>query len=275
MEGETIHYALAALKGVGEQAMEHMVRERVENGLYQSLEDFAGRLDSKNMNKRQFEQLACAGAFESLEPNRAKVFTASEMILRHAHMQQEERASGQVSLFGEDGESDGLGMPELPQILEWDPLEKLGHEFSAVGFYLSAHPLDTRQSQLERMGISSYADIEEKLSNVNAVRVQMAGVLLKKQEKVAQKSGNKYAFLQLSDPTGIYEVTLFSELLQQAREFLEPGQTLLLTVDVEQREDQIRFTTQKIEPLDVALEGKIKAVQIHLSQAKPAKVIAS
>jgi DNA polymerase-3 subunit alpha len=96
-------------------------------------------------------------------------------------------------------------------------------------------------------------------------RFQMAGVLLKKQERVSQKSGNKFAFLQLSDSTGVYEVMLFSELLAQTRSILEPGAMLLLTVEAELREEQVRFTTQKIEPLEAALEGKIREVQIHLS----------
>ncbi len=264
VEGDGIRYALAALKGVGEAAMEHIIEERTANGPYKSLEDFTMRLDPKAMNKRQFEQLACAGAFECLNPSRAKVHAGTEMILRHAHALSDERESGQVSLFGEGGENT-LGMPELPSVQEWDPLEKLGREFGAIGFYLSAHPLDTRTEQLKRMGITGYTKVVEKLGNISALRVQMAGVLLKKQEKVSQKSGNKYAFLQLSDPSGLFEVTLFSELLFQCREHLETGQALLLTVDAEQREDQLRFTAQAVAPLDASLEGKIKEVHIHLS----------
>jgi len=265
----SIRYALAALKGVGEAAMAQIVRERKTNGPFKSLEDFTTRIDPKAMNKRQFEHLACAGAFESLNINRAQVHAGTETVLRYGQAQREERDSGQVSLFGE-GDDNALGMPELPNMPEWDPLEKLSHEFSAIGFYLSAHPLDTRAGQLERMDISSFADVEGKLGNISALRVQMAGVLLKKQEKIAQKSGNKYAFLQMSDPSGIYEVTLFSELLHQCRDILEPGQALLLTVSAEQREDQIRFTAQKVESLDRALEGKIREIQLHMESAAPA-----
>jgi DNA polymerase-3 subunit alpha len=96
----------------------------------------------------------------------------------------------------------------------------------------------------------------------------MAGVLLKKQEKMSQK-GNKYAFLQLSDPTGIFEVTLFSEMLASAREHLEPGTALLIGVEAEQREDQIRYTATSIKPLDEALEGKIRSIDIHLDKSEP------
>ncbi|HBR69686.1 MAG TPA: DNA polymerase III subunit alpha, partial [Rhodospirillaceae bacterium] len=267
-----IRYALAALKGVGLAAMEQIVRERKTGGAFKSLEDFALRVDPKAMNKRQFEHMACAGAFESLVSNRAQVHAGTEIILRYGQAQAEERASGQVSLFGGGGGAGStLGMPALPNISEWDPLEKLSKEFSAVGFYLSAHPLDTRAGQLSRMNILSVTDVEEKLNHISAVRVQMAGVLLKKQEKVSQKSGNKYAFLQMSDPSGIYEVTLFSELLHQCRDILEPGKALLLTVEAEQREEQIRYTAQKVESLDKALEGKIREIHVHLENGHPAR----
>lgn len=100
----------------------------------------------------------------------------------------------------------------------------------------------------------------------------MAGVLLKKQEKMSQK-GSKFAFLQLSDPTGVYEVVLFSEQLAATREHLEPGTLLLLTVEAEQKEDQIRFTVSRIEPLDMALDNKIQDIQIELAETAQLPVI--
>lgn len=271
VESDGIRYALAALKGVGAQAMDGIVRERDTNDSYKSLEDFIARLDPKLMNKRQFESLAAAGGFETLNSNRAQMFGASEILLRHAQSLKEEKESGQVSLFGGD-ESSGLGLPELPKVKDWDPLERLAREFGAVGFYLSAHPLDSREKQFENLGIATASKVERELQNKSIARFQMAGVLLKKQEKMSAK-GSKFAFLQLSDPTGIYEVTLFSEILHASREFLETGQTLLLTVDAEQREDQIRFTGQKIQPLEKALEGKIREIQIHMNSAQAAPKI--
>ncbi len=270
VDGDGVRYALGALKGVGEAAMANLVREREENGLYKSVEDYASRLDYKSMNKRQLEGLAAAGGFESLNPNRAQICAGGEIILRHAQSLADERASGQVSLFGggADDAQGGLGMPNLPSVEPWDQLEQLAREFKAVGFYLSAHPLDSREQQFENLNIASYVDVEAKLQNVAASRFQMAGVLLKKQEKVSQK-GNKYAFLQLSDPTGIFEVTLFSEMLVNARDYLVPGTALLLGVEVEQKDDQLRFTCTRIEPLDGALENKIREISIHMDKAAP------
>lgn len=265
VEGSAVRYALAALKGVGEQAMISLISDRSARGPYKNLPDFAERLDSKAMNRRQFEQLICAGAFDCLHDNRAQLSAGAESILRYAQSLQEERNIGQVSLFGgDDGGAGGLGMPDLPVVAPWDPLEKLAREFGAVGFYLSAHPLDSRGAQFERMKIVPLRHVEEDIRNKHMARYQMAGVLLKKQEKMSQK-GSKYAFLQLSDPTGIFEITIFSETLSIAREILVPGNALLLTVEAEVKEDQIRYTCGKIQLLEQVLESKINEIQIHLT----------
>lgn len=265
VEGQSVRYALAALKGVGAQAMTNIVSERQAGGPYTSLNDFVDRLDPKNMNRRQFEQMVCAGTFDSVHPNRAQLSASAEMILRYCQTKDEERQSGQENLFGGGGNDDtALGMPDLQPVSNWDPLEKLAKEFGAVGFYLSAHPLDGKLEQFKKLKVSTYIDLEEKLLDLSAVRTQMAGVLLKKQEKVSQK-GSKYAFLQLSDPTGVYEVTIFSELLNEKRDILEPGQMLLLNIDAESKEEQVRLTGHGLQLLDAALEHRIKTIDIHMN----------
>lgn len=263
VEGDAIRYALAALKGVGEGAMEKLVAERTGNGPFKDLGDFALRLDVKSMNRRQFEQLACAGAFDSLNENRAQVCEAADMILKFAHTAHDEKESGQVSLFG-GADSEVTALPPLPDTAVWDPLEKLRREFDAVGFYLSAHPLDTKAGQLKRLGIIPMMEVEEVLAHKSSAMIDMAGVLIKKQVRVSPKSGNKYAFLQLSDSTGVYEVAVFSELLSASQDILEPGESLLLKVIAEQREDQVRYTTQTIQPLEKALSNKVKEIHIHV-----------
>lgn len=268
VEDGSIRYALAALKGVGEGAMEKMVAERTENGPYKDVADFISRLDSKTMNKRQFETLVCAGGFDSVYPNRAELHNNTEMLLRHAHAQAEERASGQVSLFG--GEEGVSELPPLQPSQDWDILERLRHEFDAVGFYLSAHPLDTKAGQLEKQNIVSLADVQATLRRKPSSRIQMAGILIRKQERVSAKSGNKFAFLQMSDSTGVYEVMIFSDTLARCRPFLEPGTALLLSVDAEIKDEQPRFTGQTIDLLDEALAGKLREVIIHVDAPAPA-----
>lgn len=267
VEDGKIRYALAALKGVGEGAMHKLVEERAQNGAYKDLADFINRLDAKTMNRRQFEMLVAAGAFDSLYKSRAQLHASAEMLLRYAQAQAAEREAGQVSLFGDaDGASD---LPPLPSAMEWDPLERLSYEFGAVGFYLSAHPLDGRREQLARMGILPVAEVPDALRSRTSSRVQLAGILLKKQERMA-KSGNKFAFLQLSDSSGVYEVMIFSETLARTRDFLEAGTALMVTADAEVNDEQLRLTGHDVKPLDQAVAHKLTEVHIHMDAPAPA-----
>jgi DNA polymerase-3 subunit alpha len=260
---KAIRYALAGLKGVGETAMLSVVAERDKNGPFKDLYDFARRLDSRTINKRQMESLAQAGAFDQMNPNRAQVLAASEILLKYAAACAEERNSGQASLFG--GASQGLPAPELPKAEKWEPLEYLRHEFDAVGFYLSSHPLDNMTSQLEKLRVVPSSKVMEALQNSPASRLRMAGIVVRKQERTSQK-GNRFAFVQVSDPYGVYEVMVFSELLGQCRDLLEAGTPILLSVDADRKsEDEVRFLAQTIEPLTQAVQNVTRKIDIHVS----------
>jgi len=268
VEGDSIRYALAALKGVGADAMKKLVDERKTNGPYKNLQEMVERVEVGTLNRRQFEQLAAAGAFESIEPNRARAHGGADTLLRHAQALAQEKLAGQTNLFGGPASVNSHAV-NLPDVRDWDPLERLRYEFDAIGFYVSAHPLDTKAGQLTRMGITSSAEAIDKLAHRSTALLDMAGVLIKKQIKVSPKSGNKYAFLQLSDASGIYEVTLFSESLAAVRDSLIEGEAFLMKVVAEQREEQLRYTAQSIQPLDSALANKISAVHIYLESEKP------
>ncbi|MCH8168367.1 MAG: DNA polymerase III subunit alpha, partial [Proteobacteria bacterium] len=153
MEGgrQAIRYALAAVKNVGEAAMRALVAERDQNGPFASLGDFAGRVDMRAVNKRQIENLARAGAFDGLNPNRRQVFEAAETVVRHASAAAGERDSAQENLFG-GGDAAPAPAPDLvlPQAADWPDTDRLRHEFEAIGFYLSAHPLDAYGAAPER-----------------------------------------------------------------------------------------------------------------------------
>lgn len=267
VDGEGVRYALAGLKGVGEAAMHVLVNERVENGKFKDIDDYASRVNFKSMNKRQMEMLTSAGAFDVFNENRAQVFAGIEIILGHASQLEAERESGQNNLFGDAGGSDNaLAMPNLPDVTDWDPLEKMAQEFKAVGFYLSAHPLDTRQVQLKRLRIRDMAEVEKELQNKNASRFRMAGVILKKQEKVSAKSGNKFAFLQVSDPVGVWEGMVFSDTLSRCRKSMNTGDHVLLSVDVDVKEGELRFLVQDAHPLDDALADSVQQVRITIDE---------
>src|SRR6202011_4762261 len=153
-----IRSALAAVKGVGAQAMAELVAERSARGRFKDLADFSRRLDAKSFNRRQFENLVKAGAFDSLNPNRAQTFAAAEQLLRQASLAAEERESRQESLFAGIDPS-FAPRPSLPLVADWPPVERLQHEFAAIGFYLSSHPLDPYGKSLERAGIIRCADL--------------------------------------------------------------------------------------------------------------------
>jgi len=118
----------------------------------------------------------------------------------------------------------------------------------------------------------TFIELEERLAQMSAIRTQLAGVLLKKQEKVSQK-GSKYAFLQLSDPSGVYEVMIFSETLAMSRDLLIPGEMLLLNIDAEVKEDQTRMLSHGIQLLESALEGKIQEIKITMNKPDGLKKI--
>ncbi|HWD58204.1 MAG TPA: DNA polymerase III subunit alpha, partial [Stellaceae bacterium] len=243
-----IRYALAAVKGVGAQAMRDLVTERETNGPFKDLFDFAQRLDARSFNRRQFENLVKAGAFVALNPNRAQTVAAAELLLRQASLAAEERTSKQESLFG--GLDSGFAeRPKLPVVEDWPPVEKLQHEFDAIGFYLSAHPLDPYGKSLERAGILKFADLPSALAANASTRFRLAGIVVGKKERTSAR-GNRFAFVSLSDTSGIFEITLFSDVLGQSRELLDGAQPLIVTVDARSEEQNLRLTAQKIEPLD-------------------------
>ncbi|HVI87856.1 MAG TPA: DNA polymerase III subunit alpha [Dongiaceae bacterium] len=259
-----VRYALAAVKNVGMAAMEQMVAAREAEGEFSSLADFCERIDPKSINKRQLENLSLAGAFESLVKNRRQVYESIEQMLRQANAAHEAKSSNQDSLFG-DAAKVTLTLPPTP---EWPSMEKLQHEFGAIGFYLSAHPLDAYGASLKRLEAVPYADLPAYMRNRGVGRAKVAGLLVGKQERTSQK-GNRFAFLQLTDPSGLFEATIFSERLNEAREMLEPGRALLLSVDLRLEEDTLRLLVNQVEALDQAASNTGAGLRIFLNEPGP------
>jgi len=267
-ERKGIRYALAAIRNVGHAAMSALAAERQAGGPFRDLGDLAHRLDARLVNKRQIEMLACAGAFDSLTSNRHQVFKAADLIVRHASAAASERASEQSSLFvGGGGEAERPRLP-LPSVDDWPAMERLRHEFDAIGFYLSAHPLDSYGKSLDRLRVVSVADIP-KLQQIEPGRKKVAGIVVNKQERRAKQSGNKFAFVQLSDASGVYEVVVFSEVLSRTRDLLVAGQPLLLTVDAQVNDDGLRLSAVEIEDLDAAVAHAAAGLRIYLETPKP------
>jgi DNA polymerase III subunit alpha len=260
--GDAIRYALAAVKGVGAQAMHDLVAQRRAKGPFRDLFDLARRLDVRSFNRRQCEALAKSGAFDPLNRNRAQSLAAAEMLLRCAAAASEDRESRQVSLFGDSDGAAARG-PALPAVQDWPPIERLQQEFDAIGFYLSSHPLDAYGRSLERLGVVRFADLPARLAGGGSTRYKLAGIVVGRKERTSTR-GSRFAFVQLSDASGVFEVTLFSEVLSQSRPLLEAGQKLLVTVDVRAEEESLRLTAQRIEALDGVVAHAAAGLKVFL-----------
>jgi DNA polymerase-3 subunit alpha len=259
-----VRYALGAVRNVGLQAMQSVVREREENGPFKDLFDLAGRCDPRAVNKRQLESLAAAGAFDSIHRNRAQALAATELMVAHAQSAANDRASSQANLFGGGGASLAPMSKALPAVNDWSAMERLKHEFDAIGFYLSAHPLDAYAKSLQRLKAIRFADISPRLSSIEATRVKLAGTVIGKKERTSAK-GNRFAFVQLSDNSGMYEITLFSEVLAQARDLLETGTAVLVTADARRDGEGVRLMANRIQLLEEVAATTAPTLRVSLT----------
>lgn len=273
--GGEIFYALAAIKNVGRHAMEHIVEERGANGPYLDVFDFARRVDPKMINRRTVENLAKAGVFDALVPNRAQVFAAADLINGHASLAADERQSSQESLFGDAGIE--IENPPLPAVDEWLPLDLLTNEHAAIGFYLSGHPLDGYQKALRLARVENYAEIINS-SRRSSRTVRLAGTIIAVSERKSAK-GNPFAFVTLTDPTGQYEVMIFSDVLREVRDMLESGNNIVASVDVqweasaEGDEQNLRLLLRSADMLDDVAANTEGALKIFLDRPEPLESI--
>ena len=274
VEDGRIVYTLSALKNVGTAAVEHLVAVREQGGPFTSLADFARRIDPHIINRRALEAMARAGAFDSLNPNRAQVLAAVDAMLELAQKAKEERETGQVSLFeaalGDGGGKAAQEELPLPDVPPWPGMQKLEEEFSAVGFYLSGHPLDDYMETLERIGVMPYAIFREKVLRDGRFAARLAGCVTMKRERRA-KSGNLFAFVGLSDPTGQYEAVVFSETLSAARDLLETGSAVVVTVEGEADGEDVRLRITAVESLERKARRITRGLKIFAREAVDAR----
>ena len=238
-------YALGGLKNVGVEAM-RLIEEGRDGKPFATLFDVARRVDLKRVGKRPLEMLARAGAFDELDRNRRRVFESLDALVAYSAAIHEQRNSNQVSLFGEAG--DDLPEPRLPNPSDWLPNERLTEEHKAIGFYLSGHPLDDYMPALKRKKCMTLEEVSQKVQG-GAFVAKMAGSVSSRQERKSQR-GNRFAFVQLSDPTGLYEVTMFSEVLEASRDFLDSGSNVVITADATYEGEQLKLLARTVQPVD-------------------------
>ncbi len=264
VENGAVRYALNGIKNVGEGAMEAVIAEREKNGPFKSITDFVNRIDNRIINHKCLENLIRAGAFDAIAPSRALLFNNLSTISHNMSLASEDRRNNQINLFG--------GLPEVSEIklapcAEWTLQEKLDKEVEAVGFFLSAHPLDEYDKALERLGIKSITAVSAAVMKGGSARVKLAGIVNDLKERTS-KAGNRYAFITASDSSGSYEMVCFADLLATSREKLKSGRPLLFSVNVEKEaEDMLRMNLQTVSFLDEMASKTVPGIKISFTDA--------
>jgi DNA polymerase-3 subunit alpha len=268
-----VRYALGALKGVGERAMEELVAEREANGAFKSLEDFADRVDPRLLNRRQIESLAAGGAFEPLGVERAAVFAAAETVLAHANAAHDARTSGQGGLFG-GASADDVPPIRLPKDAHWSIADQMAQECEAFGFYYSAHPTDRYRHLAQANGARSFAEWcalptpaasppDERGRRQPAPTVAMAALIEEARWRTAAKSGRRYLLATCSDASGQFIASCFDDAISADLEAAaKNGGCGLLMVELDRPsgDETPRVTVRGIRPF----EGMTMAARLRL-----------
>ena len=258
-----VRYALGAIRNVGVDAMRELVENRESNGTFANIDDFITRM-SGSLSRRFLENLIKAGAFDGIEDNRARLLTGLDAIVGHGQAIKRERESDQVSLFGGD-QSDAMKLV-LPNVPEQANKLRLEDEFAALGLYISAHPMDDYADQLASKNIIRAADIEAEVKKQGqaSMRINLAGIVTGKQIRTSAK-GNRFAFVQMTDQSGSFEITLFSDALTAARDLLDEDIPLMVRADARMEDGSVRLLGQAVRKLDDAMSAQSRGLEIKLS----------
>ena len=255
-QDDKFYYALGGIKAVGYEAISNVIEERTKNGNFKSINDFLNRINPKDMNKLQLEGLVKAGAFDNLNNNRQSLFNSIPNFILKTKNIYENKSANQIGLFTEEEETQN---DIINDIEDWKFEERLSKEFEAVGFFISDHPLNQFTEIFDDYKIINYSkfNLEDETKESN-----IAATLLKLQERKTAK-GNSYAVLKLTDLSSVFEIFIFSDVLELNREILKEGNSLILTLVKNISNDENRFkriNVQKIASLKDLFNSPIKEV---------------
>lgn len=269
VEDGKVRYALGALKGVGEKAMEALVAEREAKGPFKSLDDFADRIDPRLLNRRQIESLAAAGAFDAIAPDRAAVFASAETILAHAASAAEQRTSGQHGLFGGAGEV-SVAPIRLAKVEQWSLAQRMAAERDSFGFYFSAHPVDAHRHLLEANKAKTFAQLADMpMPAEGRAGAIMAGLVEEARWRTSAK-GRRYLMATLSDSSGQFQASIFDDEASAAIEAAARAGTCgLLNVELDKRpgDELPRVAIKRFQPLDTLAKRTRLQMEIRISSA--------
>ena len=261
---ENFYYALGGIKNVGYEAVSNIVKERIKNGVFKSIIDFINRANPKDINKLQLEGLVKSGAFDEINVNRQSIFNSIPNFILKSKNIFENKAANQIDLFGSNNTDD---MEIIEKIKDWEFEERLNREFEAIGFFISNHPLNQFKDVFCDYNIVNFNDFNNEKNNNES---NIAGTLLKIQEKKTQK-GNSYAIIKLTDLTSVFELFIFSDLLELNREILKEGNSLILTITKNITEEGNRFkriNVRKIASLKNLFNKPISNIELFIKDQK-------
>ena len=272
-----IRFGLSAIKGMGASAAESIVRERMENGPYKDIYDFAERVDLSNVNRKAFESLAYSGGFDSFGLQREQYFAVTgkgdlflDTIVRYGQLFQAEKAQQQNSLFGGMDAVDVVH-PIAPKAEKWPTIEKLNKERELVGIYLSAHPLDEYSVVLNNMcnthcsKFGRNADMQE-LAKVD--ELTFGGIVTSVNERFSQKTGKPFGFVTIEDFYGTGELALFGDDWARWNNLLKMNYTIYITAKCQPRyrnnPDLLELKVQNIEQLYDVKKNRLERFTISM-----------
>ena len=263
------YYALGGIKAVGYEAISNIIKERIAGGKFLSINDFLNRVNPKDINKLQLEGLVKAGSFDNINSNRQALFDSIPKIITKSKNIFDNKSANQIDLFSENENSqDDI----INKIEDWKFEERLAKEFEAVGFFISDHPLNQFTEIFNDYKINEYTKFitDDEIKNSN-----IAATLLKLQERKTAK-GNSYAVLKLTDLSSVFELFIFSDVLELNRETLKEGNSLILTLVKNITNDENRFkriNVQKIASLKDLFNSPINEVSFEVSSKDQIKMI--
>ncbi len=263
------YYALGGIKAVGYEAISNIIDERIANGNFLSINDFLNRVNPKDINKLQLEGLVKAGAFDNISSNRKALFESIPNIITKNKNIFENKSVNQIDLFSED---ENTKYEITNNIEDWQFEERLAKEFESVGFFISDHPLNQFTEIFNDYKINEYSKfiLDDEIINSN-----IAATLLKLQERKTAK-GNSYAVLKLTDLSSVFELFIFSDVLELNREILKEGNSLILNLVKNITNDENRFkriNVQKISSLKELFNSPINEVFFEVSSEHQVQVI--
>ena len=263
-KNDRFYYALGGIKDVGSEAISNIVKERLDNGKFLSINDFIKRINPKDINKLQLEGLVKAGAFDKLNDNRQSIYNSIPNIIIKSKNDFDNKVANQIDLFGGSHENE---VNIILNIKDWQFEERLSKEFEAVGFFISDHPLNQFKEIFDDYRI---IDFQKFYSKDEIKENNIAATLLKVQERKTAK-GNSYAVLKLTDLSGVFELFIFSDILEINREALKEGSSLILTLTktISSDEDKTkRINVRKIAPLKDLFNSSIKEITLNIKSTK-------